>query len=72
MKIKLSDLPADLRQRILSEAGVKPAAARPRRAPRRAVRGGMMKICSCLCEIFRPDGVYPETCDGCGRPRPLS
>lgn len=66
MKIRLSDLPPDLQRRVLEESGLKPAAPRPRRAARPA-KSGLMRVCSCRCEIFRPDGNYPETCDGCGR-----
>lgn len=67
MTIRLSDLPPELRRRVLQETALKPAAARPPRAKRPANLGKLMRVCSCRCEIFRPDGVYPETCDGCGR-----
>jgi hypothetical protein len=72
MGIKLSDLPPELRARVLEAAGPgSDPAALPRRKPRaepRQVRLG--RICSCLFEMFRPDGVYPDHCDGCGRPWP--
>jgi hypothetical protein len=70
MAIRLSSLPPDLQRRLLEAAG--PAPAPPVRAPRRkaAPRSGLMKVCSCRCEIFRPDGNYPDSCDGCGRKWP--
>lgn len=67
MTIRFSDLPTELRRRVLQEADLKPAAARPPQAKRPERPGKLMRVCSCRCEIFRPDGVYPETCDGCGR-----
>jgi hypothetical protein len=72
MKIRLSDLPADLQRRVLEENGLKPSAARPPRARRPAQRSRLMQRCSCGFEIFRPDGVYPGTCDGCGSTLQLS
>jgi hypothetical protein len=66
MALRLSDLPPELRRQVLEQAGVAPAAPRPRKPRRAKTAGGMMRICSCLCEIFRPDGDYPERCDGCG------
>lgn len=65
MTIRLSDLPPELRRRVLQETGFKPGRARLPRV-RRSPNRGLMRICSCRFEIFRPDGIYPEICDGCG------
>jgi hypothetical protein len=70
MGIKLSALPPELRRLVLEAAGPG-STAPPRRKPRAAAdRVRLGRICSCLFEMFRPDGVYPEHCDGCGRPWP--
>ena len=66
MGIKLSDLPPELRRQILGESVLKPAAAAPRGPKPKKTHSGIMRVCSCLFEIFRPDGSYPERCDGCG------
>jgi hypothetical protein len=68
MKLKLSDLPPDLRRHVLEQADLPPAAA-PRRKSRPLPPGRLILVCTCGTAIFRPDGVYPETCDGCGRRR---
>ena len=68
MGIKLSDLPPDLQQRIRSESGLPLKAPRQPRA--RQPRSRWMRRCACLCEIFRPDGQYPDRCDGCGQTWP--
>ncbi len=66
MKLKLSDLPPDLRRHVLEQADLPPAAARPRPKSRPLPAGAGVLFCTCGTAIFRPDGVYPETCDGCG------
>ena len=68
MGINLSDLAPELRRQILDQAGIKaaPAVRQARRKP--AARSALMRRCSCLFEIFRPDGDYPADCDGCGKP----
>jgi hypothetical protein len=66
MGIKLSDLPPELRRHVLEVSGLKPAPAVPRSPKARKASSGLMRVCSCLFEIFRPDGSYPERCDGCG------
>jgi hypothetical protein len=69
MAIKLSSLPPDLRRLVLAQAGMKPSVRRPKAAP---VRHHLPRVCSCGFEMYRPDGHYPEACDGCGLdwPRP--
>jgi hypothetical protein len=68
MAIRISDLPPELRRQLLDQTAPAPVARRPRRkAP---PRSGLMRVCSCRCEIFRPDGIYPEACDGCGQKWP--
>jgi hypothetical protein len=65
MAIKLSDLPPELRRLVLAEAGLKPTA--PQRRPRiLRTTPRLSRVCSCLFEMFRPDGDYPDRCDGCG------
>jgi len=71
MKLKLSDLPPDLRRHVLEQADLPTAAARPRKSVRPAPAGKLILFCTCGTAIFRPDGIYPETCDGCGRKREL-
>jgi hypothetical protein len=66
MGLKISTLPPELQRRILEEAGLKPAAAVRRRPKTRPSTARLARVCSCLCEIYRPDGRYPERCDGCG------
>ena len=66
MAIRLSDLPADLQRQIMAQVG-KPVAA-PRRPRVAKLKSRLMRRCSCGFEIFRPDGIYPETCDACGKP----
>ena len=70
MKLKLSDLPPDLRRHVLEQVDLPPAAA-PRPRPRALPSGPLVLVCTCGSAIFRPDGVYPETCDGCGDKREL-
>ena len=70
MAIRLSSLPAELQRRLLEEAGVNPAPVERRPRRKTALRSGLMRVCSCRFEIFRPDGNYPECCDGCGRKWP--
>jgi hypothetical protein len=65
MAIKLSALPADLQRLVLQRAGVKVPARRPRPA---AIRTRLPKTCPCGFEMYRPDGRYPDHCDGCGAP----
>jgi len=68
MDIKLSALPPELQRRLLQEMGPRTAAAGPRRpAPAKKQPSRLMRVCSCRFEIFRPDGDYPEHCDGCGK-----
>jgi len=69
MKLKLSDLPPELRRHVLEQADLPPAAARPTRKARPLPSGRLILFCTCGTAIFRPDGVYPEMCDGCGRKR---
>jgi hypothetical protein len=64
--IRLSDLPPELQRQIRAQVG-EPAAA-PRRPRVLKPKSRLMRRCSCGFEIFRPDGVYPETCDACGKP----
>ena len=71
MKLKLSDLPPDLRRHVLEQADLPPAPARPRLKSRPLPAGRLILVCTCGTAIFRPDGIYPETCDGCGRKREL-
>jgi hypothetical protein len=70
MGIKLSTLAPELRRRILEQAGLKPAAPVRRRPRPAAAPARLMRVCSCRCEIFRPEGNYPERCDGCGKKWP--
>jgi hypothetical protein len=63
MAIKLSSLPADVQRLVLAQAGLK-APARRFRSP--ALRTRLPKVCSCGFEMYRPDGRYPDRCDGCG------
>ena len=67
MALRLSDLPKDLQRQVLDQIG-ETSAAPARRKPRAAaVKSRLMKVCpACRYEIFRPDGIYPERCDGCG------
>lgn len=67
MGIPISSLPPELRRRILEEAGQRPRAQMRRRPKPATAPARLMRVCSCLCEIFRPEGNYPERCDGCGR-----
>jgi hypothetical protein len=67
MAIPLSSLPPELRGRLLKEAGMKPSGAVPRRSRNPSGPARFGRVCSCLCVIFRPDGNYPEGCDGCGK-----
>ena len=68
MGIPLSSLPADLQRQLLGEAKGMPRPVVPRRprAPKKQP-SKLMQICPCGFQIFRPDGQYPERCDGCGR-----
>ncbi len=66
MDIKLASLPPDVRRRILGQTDLKPASGPSRRPRTRTAPGRLMRVCSCRFEIFRPDGLYPERCDGCG------
>ena len=68
MGIRLSDLPPELRRRVLAETGTAPAARRPRTA---APQRHLERLCACGFEMFRPDGQYPDDCDGCGAPWPV-
>jgi hypothetical protein len=70
MGINISALPPELRRRILDESGMKPAAPVRRRPQHVAAPARLTRVCSCRCEIFRPEGNYPERCDGCGRKWP--
>lgn len=65
MAIKLSALPPDVRRLVLAQAGMKPGVRRPRSAPRRT---RLPQSCPCGFEMYRPDGRYPDRCDGCGEP----
>ena len=65
MAIKLSALPPDVQRFVLQQAGMKPATRRPRVT---AKRTRLPKSCRCGFEMYRPDGVYPDRCDGCGEP----
>jgi hypothetical protein len=69
MKLKLSDLPPDLRRHVLEQADLPPAAARPLPKSRPLPASPGVLVCTCGTAIFRPDGVYPETCVGCGNRR---
>lgn len=70
MGIPLSALPPALRKLVLAQAGPRPerASAPRRRAP--VPRPHLERLCACGFEMFRPDGAYPATCDGCGEPWP--
>jgi hypothetical protein len=64
MAIKLSSLPPDLQRLVLAQAGMK---APPKRQPRRsAIPCRLERVCRCGFQMFRPDGNYPDCCDGCG------
>ena len=66
MAIRLSDLSPELQKQILQISGTPaPKARRPRVLK---VKSRLMRRCSCGFEIFRPDGIYPDTCDACGKP----
>ena len=66
----MSSLPPDLQRHVLEQVGAPVRTPAPRR-PRVAKRpSGLMRVCSCRFEIFRPDGIYPDHCDGCGQPWP--
>jgi len=65
MAIRLSDLPAELQRQIMAQVG-KPAAA-PRRPRVPKLKSQLMRRHSCGFEIFRPDGIYPDRCDSCGK-----
>jgi hypothetical protein len=67
MGLNLSALPPELQRRILEQAGLEPVAATRRRPKKREAPSRLLRVCSCLCGIYRPDGNYPERCDGCGR-----
>lgn len=67
MALRLSDLPKDLQRQVLEQLGDRAPAAVRRKPRAAAVKSRLMKVCpACRCEIFRPDGIYPERCDGCG------
>jgi|GEM_PF-3195125 len=68
MGIPISSLPPDLQRQLLLRAGKKPRPQTPKRprAPKKTP-STLMRRCACGFEIFRPDGQYPERCDGCGR-----
>lgn len=68
MGIPISSLPADLQRQLLADAklGPRPAAPRRPRAPKKQP-SKLMKTCQCGFQIFRPDGRYPDRCDGCGK-----
>jgi hypothetical protein len=63
MAIKLSALPPDLQRLVLQQAGAGAPVRRPRTA---AKRTRLPKSCPCGFEMYRPDGRYPDRCDGCG------
>jgi hypothetical protein len=63
MNLRMSDLPPELQRQLLDGMGATPRARRPKSRP---IRSGLMKSCACGFQIFRPDGAYPEECDGCG------
>jgi len=64
MAIKLSSLPPDLQRLVLEQTGMK---APPKRRPRAAqIKCQLERVCSCGFQMFRPDGNYPDSCDGCG------
>ena len=68
--IRFSSLPPSVRRLVLAQAGpaAAPARATGRRSP--APRPHLERVCVCGFEMFRPDGAYPATCDGCGAPWP--
>lgn len=71
MGVPLSSLPPDLQKQLLEQAGKRPRTtvlkqSRPPKKP----PSTMMRRCVCGFEIFRPDGVYPDQCDGCGATNP--
>jgi hypothetical protein len=66
MGLNISALPPELQRRIQEETGMKPVARVRRRPKKREAVPRLMRVCSCLCGIYRPDGDYPERCDGCG------
>lgn len=69
MSIKLSALPPDVQRLVLQQAGRRAPARRKASKP---IPAHLERVCSCLFEMFRPDGNYPDECPGCGRawPRP--
>lgn len=71
MGIPLSSLPPDLQKRLLEQAGKRPRTTVPAQSkvPKKPP-STMMHRCVCGFEIFRPDGVYPDQCDGCGKKAP--
>lgn len=66
MAIRLTDLSPELQRQILAQAGT--PAPGPRRPRVMKLKSRLMRRCKCGFEIFRPDGLYPETCDACGKP----
>lgn len=70
MAIKLSALPPDLRRLVLEQTGIRSAAPAARRLRPAAIERRLSRVCSCLFEMFRPDGNYPARCDGCGHEWP--
>jgi len=70
MGIRLSSLPADLQRRILQQAGLPRAPRAPRRPKAPPALRPLSRACACGFEMFRPDGDYPDLCDGCGAPWP--
>lgn len=70
--IRLSGLPPELQRQILEQAGEAPTRKAPQRARAVVLKSTLMQRCACGFEIFRPDGNYPKTCDGCGRRWPTT
>jgi hypothetical protein len=66
MGLNLSALPPELQRRILEKSGLKPVATVRRRPKTHEAPPRLLRVCSCLCGIYRPDGNYPVRCDGCG------
>jgi hypothetical protein len=71
MNLRLSDLPPELRRQLAERMGMSPV-SEPRRHRVVKPRSRLMRRCPCGFEIFRPNGIYPEDCDGCGKPWPAS
>jgi len=67
MPVRLSDLPPELQRQVLAQLGGSPAKKTSQRPRTVKLRSTLMQRCVCGFEMFRPDGIYPKACYGCGR-----